>query len=65
MSITEFTLQSAKELMILFFLLGLIEASMRIVTNTVQMAPDEAITYEEIPDRAAVGAESEQAVITE
>lgn len=65
MSITEFTLQSAKELMILFFLLGLIEASMRIVTNTVQMAPDEAITYEEIPDRAAVGAESEQAVTTE
>lgn len=50
MSITEFTLQSAKELMILFFLLGFIEASLRIVSETVQMAPDETIIYEEIED---------------
>lgn len=46
MSMTEFTLQSAKELMILFFVLGFTEATYRIVTNRQQLASDEAITYE-------------------
>lgn len=40
-SMTEFTLQTAKELMILFFLLGLVEATYRIATNETQLAEDE------------------------
>jgi O-antigen ligase len=49
-SMFEFTLQSAKELMILFILLGFIEATYRMVTDTIQLASDEVLTYEEIPD---------------
>lgn len=48
-SLTEFTLQSAKELMIFFFLLGFIEATNRIASNTVQPAQDEII-FEEIQE---------------
>ena len=51
MSTFEFTLQSAKELMIFFFLLGFIEATYRIATDKTQVAPDEiTIVYEEVPD---------------
>lgn len=43
MSLTEFTVQSAKELMIAFFLIGFIEATLRLVTDQTQPAPDEII----------------------
>lgn len=48
-SLTEFTLQSPKELMIFFFLFGFIEATYRLANNTVQLAEDD-ITYEVIED---------------
>lgn len=41
MSISEFTLQSAKELMIFFFLAGFLEATVRIAENKEQLAEDE------------------------
>jgi hypothetical protein len=47
---SEFTLQSAKELMIFFFLLGFIEATFRLATDNTQLASDEIITYEEVED---------------
>ncbi len=49
-SMTEFTLQTAKELMIFFFLLGFVEATRRLVTNQVQLAEDEIICEEEIKE---------------
>jgi O-antigen ligase len=49
-SMSEFTLQSAKELMIFFFLLGFIEATFRLATDNTQLASDEIITYEEVED---------------
>lgn len=52
MSVSEFTLQSPKELMIFFFLLGFIEATFRMATDNIQFAPDEIIRYEEIEDEA-------------
>lgn len=48
MSLFEFTLQSAKELMIFFIILGFIEATLRMATDKIQLAHDELITYEEI-----------------
>lgn len=51
MSMTEFTLQSAKELMIFFFVLGFIEATYRIVNNEQQLAPDESVMYDIIDDK--------------
>ena len=51
MSVFEFTLQSAKELMIFFMLLGFTEATYRMATDTIQLAPDEiAEQYEVVPD---------------
>lgn len=51
MSVFEFTLQSAKELMIFFMLLGFTEATYRMATDTVQLASDEiAEQYEVVPD---------------
>lgn len=52
-SMTEFTLQTAKELMIFFFLFGFVEATRRLVTNQVQIAEDEII-YEEIEETVEV-----------
>lgn len=49
MSLTEHTLQSPKELMIFFFILGFVEATYRIVMNKTQCADDE-IVYEEVID---------------
>lgn len=54
-SLTEFTLQSAKELMIFFFLLGFIEATFRIVTNQTQFAQSE-IHYEKIHEKELTSA---------
>lgn len=47
MSMTEFTIQSAKELMLMFFLIGFIEATVRLVDGTTQPAMDEII-YEKV-----------------
>lgn len=41
MSVSEFTLQSAKELMTFFFLAGFLEATVRIAENKEQLAEDE------------------------
>ncbi|MBQ7203011.1 MAG: O-antigen ligase family protein [Eubacterium sp.] len=45
-SVFEHTLQSAKEMMIFFVLIGLLEATARIMQNDVQLADDEKLTYE-------------------
>ncbi|MBR3150087.1 MAG: O-antigen ligase family protein [Eubacterium sp.] len=50
MSMFEFTLQSAKEMMTFFILLGLIEATARMETNSLQLADDELFSYEEITE---------------
>ncbi len=47
-SMFEFTLQSAKEMMIFFTLLGLMEATYRMETGALQLAQDDLIDYEEI-----------------
>lgn len=52
MSMTEFTLQSAKELMMLFFVLGFTQATLRLATDDIQPAPDE-IVYEELEEEIA------------
>lgn len=48
MSLFEFTLQSPKELMIFFILLGFIEATYRLATNQIQLANDEISTFKEL-----------------
>ena len=45
MSMFEFTLQSPKELMTMFFVLGFSEATLRIAENKVQLADDEPLAY--------------------
>lgn len=47
-SMFEFTLQSAKEMMMFFTLLGLIEATYRMLTNQLQLAEDDFLDYQEI-----------------
>jgi len=47
-SMFEFTLQSAKEMMIFFALLGLIEATYRMETGALQLAEDDLLQYEEL-----------------
>lgn len=47
MSLYEFTLQSPKELMIIFALFGFIEATYRMATGTIQLSPDEKDSFEE------------------
>lgn len=49
-SMFEYTLQSAKEMMIFFTLLGLIEATARMETDSLQLADDELFTYQEITE---------------
>ncbi len=49
-SLFEFTLQSPKELMVFFILLGFIEATLRMATDTIQLADDEIVSYEEISE---------------
>ncbi|MBR3737325.1 MAG: hypothetical protein IKN26_01175, partial [Eubacterium sp.] len=41
MSMFEHTLQSPKEIMMFFFLLGFVEATLRMAKNDVQIAEDE------------------------
>ena len=48
MSLFEHTLQSPKEMMIFFFLLGFIEATYRMATDTMQLADDEKESYHEL-----------------
>lgn len=50
MSISEFTLQSAKELMIFFFLAGFLEATVRIADKKEQFAEDEKEVVDSILD---------------
>lgn len=47
-SLCEHTLQSPKEMMTFFILLGFIEATRRMAKNEIQLADDEQISYEEI-----------------
>ena len=53
MSIFEFTLQSPKELMTMFFILGFIEATKRLVRDEVQF-PDGEIQQEDAEEKKAV-----------
>lgn len=62
MSMSEFTLQTPKELMIFFFLLGFVEATLRMAEDKVQSAPDEIISYEEIADEEALAEEANEKV---
>ena len=48
MSLFEHTLQTPKEMMIFFFLLGFIEATYRMATDNIQLADDEKATYREL-----------------
>ena len=48
MSLFEHTLQTPKEMMIFFFLLGFIEATYRMATDNIQLAEDEIATYKEL-----------------
>lgn len=50
-SLFEHTLQSPKEMMMFFFLIGFIEATLRMAKDEIQLAEDELITYEEIDDK--------------
>jgi hypothetical protein len=54
MSMSEFTLQSAKELMIFFILLGFVEATLRLATDSTQPAQDEIIIQEQIKETVEV-----------
>ena len=47
-SLFEHTLQSPKEMMIYFFLLGFVEATYRMATDTMQLADDEKDSYQEL-----------------
>ena len=49
MSVFEYTLQSPKEMMVFFFLLGFVEATFRMANNTIQLAEDEN-EYSEIAE---------------
>ena len=60
-SMFEYTLQSAKEMMIFFIVLGLIEATARMETDSLQLADDELFTYEEITDKDLEEDEDEKA----
>ena len=48
MSLFEHTLQTPKEMMMFFFLLGFIEATYRMATDTMQLADDEKASYHEL-----------------
>ena len=48
MSLFEHTLQTPKEMMIFFFLLGFIEATYRMATDSIQLADDEIYSYREV-----------------
>lgn len=61
-SLFEYTLQSPKEMMIFFILLGFIEATRRMATNEIQLADDEQITYEEINEADYVTDKEEQKI---
>lgn len=61
-SLFEYTLQSPKEMMIFFILLGFIEATRRMATNEIQLASDEQITYEEINESDYVTDKEEQEI---
>ncbi len=50
-SMFEFTLQSAKEMMIFFMVIGLIECTARMETDSLQLADDEVCEYVEITAR--------------
>ena len=62
MSLFEHTLQSPKEMMIYFFLLGFIEATYRMATDTIQLAPDEVSTYHELEAEDFEEAEEENVI---
>lgn len=47
MSLYEHTLQSPKEMMVFFILLGFSEATLRMAENHIQLAPDEINSFEE------------------
>ena len=60
-SMFEYTLQSAKEMMIFFMVLGLIEATARMETDSMQFADDELFTYVEITEKDLEEDEEEKA----
>ena len=62
MSLFEHTLQSPKEMMMFFFLLGFIEATLRMAKDEIQLAQDELITYEEIDDKDFVTDKEEEKI---
>ena len=64
MSLFEHTLQTPKEMMIFFFLLGFIEATLRMATNTMQLASEEKLTYHELQAEDFEKEEKKKVLIT-
>lgn len=62
MSLYEHTLQSPKEMMIFFILLGFTEATLRMAENNIQLAEDEKNSFEEFNESDYITDEEEQAI---
>lgn len=62
MSLYEHTLQSPKEMMIFFILLGFTEATLRMAENSIQLAADEKNSFEEFNENDYITDEEEQAI---
>ena len=61
-SMFEYTLQSAKEMMMFMIMLGMIEATGRMETDSLQLASDEVFTYTEITEQDLEEDEEEKKV---
>ena len=62
MSLYEHTLQSPKEMMLFFILLGFTEATLRMAENSIQLAADEKNSFEEFNENDYITDEEEQAI---
>ena len=62
MSLYEHTLQSPKEMMIFFILLGFTEATLRMAENSIQLAADEKNSFEEFNENDYITDEEEHAI---
>ena len=60
MSLYEHTLQSPKEMMIFFVLLGFTEATLRMAEGTIQLSPDEENIFEDFTEQDYITDEDEE-----
>lgn len=60
MSLYEHTLQSPKEMMIFFILLGFAEATLRMAEGNIQLSPDEENIFEEFTEEDYITDEDEE-----